>query len=123
MSSDMKLLPKSSLSAQLNHNEHNMGATLLQCIIIAMHYCNASAIHPVVRSNSQLPSTSLHMGTTIAQTFCDLCIIFFVSYLSGNFIYDFFLGHQLNPRWGKFDFKFFFESRPGLIGWVSSNTM
>ena len=28
------------------------------------------------------------------------------------------MGHQLNPRWGKFDFKFFFEVRPGLIGWV-----
>lgn len=40
---------------------------------------------------------------------------------TGNFIYDFFLGHQLNPRWGKFDFKFFFESRPGLIGWVMIN--
>ena len=38
---------------------------------------------------------------------------------TGNVIYDFFMGHQLNPRWGKFDFKFFFEVRPGLIGWVS----
>lgn len=38
--------------------------------------------------------------------------------MPGNVIYDFFMGHQLNPRWGKFDFKFFFEVRPGLIGWV-----
>ena len=93
-----------------------MGATLLQCISIPLSG---------EKQYSQLPSASLHMGTTIrtiAQTFCDLCVIFFSS-LSGNFIYDFFLGHQLNPRWGKFDFKFFFESRPGLIGWVSSNTM
>lgn len=37
---------------------------------------------------------------------------------TGNVIYDFFMGHQLNPRLGKFDFKFFFEVRPGLIGWV-----
>jgi protein-S-isoprenylcysteine O-methyltransferase Ste14 len=31
---------------------------------------------------------------------------------------DFFLGVKLNPRWRGFDFKFFFESRPGLMGWV-----
>lgn len=40
---------------------------------------------------------------------------------TGNVVYDFFMGHQLNPRWGKFDFKFFFEVRPGLIGWVMIN--
>jgi protein-S-isoprenylcysteine O-methyltransferase Ste14 len=31
---------------------------------------------------------------------------------------DYLLGTALNPRLGGFDFKFFFESRPGLIGWV-----
>lgn len=36
----------------------------------------------------------------------------------GNFIYDFFLGRELNPRLGSFDFKYFCELRPGLIGWV-----
>ncbi|XP_068730271.1 delta(14)-sterol reductase LBR-like isoform X1 [Montipora capricornis] len=40
---------------------------------------------------------------------------------TGNIIYDFFMGHQLNPRWGKFDFKLFFEIRAGLIGWVMIN--
>ncbi|XP_033103942.1 delta(14)-sterol reductase TM7SF2-like [Anneissia japonica] len=33
-------------------------------------------------------------------------------------IYDFFIGHELNPRIGSFDLKFFCELRPGLIGWV-----
>ncbi|XP_022081508.1 delta(14)-sterol reductase-like [Acanthaster planci] len=37
---------------------------------------------------------------------------------SGNVVYDFFMGHELNPRIGRFDFKFFCELRPGLIGWV-----
>jgi len=36
---------------------------------------------------------------------------------SGNAIYDFFLGRELNPRLGDFDLKFFCELRPGLIGW------
>ena len=40
---------------------------------------------------------------------------------SGYFIYDFFMGHELNPRIGSFDLKFFCEMRPGLIGWVMIN--
>lgn len=38
---------------------------------------------------------------------------------AGYFIYDFFTGHELNPRIGSFDLKYFCELRPGLIGWVS----
>ncbi|KAJ6666839.1 hypothetical protein lerEdw1_018841 [Lerista edwardsae] len=40
---------------------------------------------------------------------------------SGNIIYDFFMGRELNPRIGNFDLKFFCELRPGLIGWVVVN--
>ncbi|NWX40574.1 LBR protein, partial [Steatornis caripensis] len=40
---------------------------------------------------------------------------------SGYFVYDFFTGHELNPRIGNFDLKFFCELRPGLIGWVVIN--
>ncbi|KAK2496601.1 hypothetical protein MC885_004289 [Smutsia gigantea] len=40
---------------------------------------------------------------------------------SGNPIYDFFLGRELNPRVCSFDFKYFCELRPGLIGWVLIN--
>ncbi|XP_041353367.1 delta(14)-sterol reductase TM7SF2-like [Gigantopelta aegis] len=40
---------------------------------------------------------------------------------TGNVIYDFFVGHELNPRINNFDLKFFFEMRPGLIGWVMIN--
>uniref|UniRef100_A0A0B7B1M0 Delta(14)-sterol reductase n=2 Tax=Arion vulgaris TaxID=1028688 RepID=A0A0B7B1M0_9EUPU len=37
---------------------------------------------------------------------------------TGNIIYDFFIGRELNPRIGPLDLKFFCELRPGLIGWV-----
>ncbi|KAI8803142.1 ergosterol biosynthesis ERG4/ERG24 [Cladochytrium replicatum] len=44
---------------------------------------------------------------------------------SGYFIYDFFMGRELNPRWTFgvcaepwFDVKYFCELRPGLMGWV-----
>lgn len=40
---------------------------------------------------------------------------------SGNPIYDFFIGRELNPRIGAFDLKYFCELRPGLIGWVVIN--
>lgn len=40
---------------------------------------------------------------------------------SGNPIYDFFMGRELNPRWGSFDWKEFCELRPGLIGWLLLN--
>ncbi|XP_004713579.3 delta(14)-sterol reductase TM7SF2 isoform X2 [Echinops telfairi] len=40
---------------------------------------------------------------------------------SGNPIYDFFMGRELNPRICFLDLKYFFELRPGLIGWVLIN--
>ncbi|RKP08981.1 ergosterol biosynthesis ERG4/ERG24 family-domain-containing protein [Thamnocephalis sphaerospora] len=40
---------------------------------------------------------------------------------SGNPLYDFFIGRELNPRIGSFDFKYFIELRPGLIGWQVLN--
>jgi len=43
--------------------------------------------------------------------------------ISGNVIYDFFIGRELNPRslGGSFDWKEFCELRPGLIGWALLN--
>eukprot|EP00466_Bigelowiella_natans_P018743 jgi/Bigna1/91573/estExt_fgenesh1_pg.C_1070034 len=40
---------------------------------------------------------------------------------SGIWIYDFFMGHELNPRIGNLDLKQFCELRPGLIGWAVIN--
>jgi delta14-sterol reductase len=40
---------------------------------------------------------------------------------SGNAVYDFFIGRELNPRIGSFDLKVFCELRPGLIGWAVLN--
>ncbi|XP_053193119.1 delta(14)-sterol reductase LBR [Scomber japonicus] len=40
---------------------------------------------------------------------------------SGNLMYDFFKGRELNPRIKNFDLKFFCEMRPGLIGWCLIN--
>ncbi|KAF9915376.1 erg24, C-14 sterol reductase [Lobosporangium transversale] len=45
---------------------------------------------------------------------------------TGNMIYDFVLGRELNPRFSAspdstFDIKHFIELRPGLIGWIILN--
>ncbi|KAG5843447.1 hypothetical protein ANANG_G00151040 [Anguilla anguilla] len=40
---------------------------------------------------------------------------------TGNPLYDFFMGRELNPRIGRFDLKYFCELRPGLMGWVVIN--
>eukprot|EP01062_Namystynia_karyoxenos_P023306 TRINITY_DN19002_c0_g1_i1.p1 TRINITY_DN19002_c0_g1~~TRINITY_DN19002_c0_g1_i1.p1 ORF type:complete len:471 (+),score=143.81 TRINITY_DN19002_c0_g1_i1:98-1510(+) len=40
---------------------------------------------------------------------------------TGNPVYDFFIGRELNPRIGSFDLKEFCELRPGLIGWAVLN--
>ncbi len=36
---------------------------------------------------------------------------------SGNVVYDFYMGTVLNPRFGLFDLKFFFESHIGMGSW------
>ena len=40
---------------------------------------------------------------------------------TGYFLYDFFIGRELNPRIGSLDLKEFCELRPGLIGWFVIN--
>jgi len=39
----------------------------------------------------------------------------------GSFFYDLLMGVEFNPRFGNFDFKLFFNGRPGIIGWVIIN--
>ncbi|KEY66565.1 hypothetical protein S7711_09411 [Stachybotrys chartarum IBT 7711] len=46
--------------------------------------------------------------------------------ISGNMLYDWFIGRELNPRvtlpWiGEIDLKEFLELRPGMLGWVVMN--
>ncbi|KAG5494788.1 hypothetical protein JIQ42_02403 [Leishmania sp. Namibia] len=40
---------------------------------------------------------------------------------SGNALYDFWIGRELNPRTGPLDWKMMCELRPGLIGWSIIN--
>ena len=40
---------------------------------------------------------------------------------SGSKFYDFFMGIEHNPRIGAFDFKLFFNGRPGIVAWTLIN--
>lgn len=40
---------------------------------------------------------------------------------SGNFLFDWFIGRELNPRIGSWDIKLFCELRPGLLLWLLLN--
>lgn len=44
------------------------------------------------------------------------------SKFTGNVFYDFMMGIEFNPRIGKwFDFKLFFNGRPGIVAWTLIN--
>eukprot|EP01121_Diplochlamys_sp_Union-15-3_P017616 TRINITY_DN6239_c0_g1_i1.p1 TRINITY_DN6239_c0_g1~~TRINITY_DN6239_c0_g1_i1.p1 ORF type:complete len:463 (-),score=42.21 TRINITY_DN6239_c0_g1_i1:22-1410(-) len=40
---------------------------------------------------------------------------------SGSLIYDYFMGVEMNPRIGGFDFKLFHNGRPGIVAWTLIN--
>jgi hypothetical protein len=40
---------------------------------------------------------------------------------TGQALYRYVVGSALDPRIGRFDFKFFCEGRPGLTGWIAIN--
>jgi len=71
---------------------------------------------------------------SVITVFCFLFSLFLYFYgkstrgqpgrVTGDFFVDYFMGTSLNPRVPPvtgFDFKFFCESRPGLIGWIVIN--
>lgn len=51
------------------------------------------------------------------------CLFFtFLSKFTGNFFYNYMMGVEFNPRIGKwFDFKLFFNGRPGIVAWTLIN--
>ncbi len=40
---------------------------------------------------------------------------------SGSWLYDFYMGVELNPRVGPIDLKLFFNGRPGIVAWTLIN--
>eukprot|EP01012_Entosiphon_sulcatum_P034276 TRINITY_DN4344_c0_g1_i1.p1 TRINITY_DN4344_c0_g1~~TRINITY_DN4344_c0_g1_i1.p1 ORF type:complete len:435 (-),score=53.89 TRINITY_DN4344_c0_g1_i1:382-1686(-) len=97
--------------------------TLLGCL--ALHFIGVlplTEIHdlylPLAAASvafSFLLSTFLYVSSFIGQR------VLAVGGNTGNVVYDFFIGRELNPRVGPLDLKEFCELRPGLIGWTVIN--
>ncbi|XP_067841341.1 delta(14)-sterol reductase LBR [Heptranchias perlo] len=99
------LLCAAALGAAL-YNEVNLSYiydNLLQLAISAMVFSLLLSAYLYVRS-WRVPADELAPGGN-----------------SGSFVYDFFIGRELNPRIRNFDLKYFCELRPGLMGWVVIN--
>ncbi|KAF3910189.1 hypothetical protein ABW21_db0201210 [Orbilia brochopaga] len=75
----------------------------------------------------------LHLLTAAnVIAFCLACAVYAASFRSskpllaaggnsGNHIYDWFIGRELNPRIGNLDIKLFCELHPGMMGWAVLN--
>ncbi|XP_060703949.1 delta(14)-sterol reductase LBR isoform X1 [Hemiscyllium ocellatum] len=99
------VLCAAALGAAL-YNEVNLSyiySNLLQLAISAMVFSVVLSIYLYVRS-WRVPADEIAEGGN-----------------SGSFIYDYFIGRELNPRIRNFDLKFFCELRPGLMGWAVIN--
>jgi Delta14-sterol reductase len=65
---------------------------------------------------------------SLAMSLAQACYVYALSFAggkmlalggnSGNVLYDWFIGRELNPSIGSFDIKSFNELRPGLILWA-----
>ena len=101
----------------------SLGISLL--IVAALHFSGA---YPLWRIHDQFGAL---MSVAILFAFVlSTCMYFYGKRtdpykLSGNVIHDFWMGTGHNPRWPDavrgFDFKFFCEAKPGLIGWMVIN--
>jgi protein-S-isoprenylcysteine O-methyltransferase Ste14 len=66
------------------------------------------------------------LAVSIAFAFAFSVFLYFYGFTStrreqrtGNVVYDFFMGTALNPRFGRFDLKLFFESKIGMTTWLA----
>ncbi|SCU65279.1 C-14 sterol reductase, putative [Trypanosoma equiperdum] len=100
--------------------------TLVHAILGSMHY--ADVIRLAWLADMFMP---LMVAAIIISVFMSI-VLYVASFRSsqvsfspggntGNYLYDFWVGRELNPRTGSLDWKFMCELRPGLIGWSVLN--
>ncbi|CEI90830.1 hypothetical protein RMCBS344292_05140 [Rhizopus microsporus] len=95
-----------------------------QVFMIYCGYVAALALFYIILPGDNVPGTVLRDGTRLKYklngSFGSNKLLA-LGGNTGNPIYDFMIGRELNPRIGSFDIKFFTELRPGLIGWLVIN--
>ena len=92
-------------------------ALLQYCGIISLSYCYKNYVQLATAAMlvSYLLSAGLYAASFRPQAMLAL------GGNTGNHVYDFYIGRELNPRIFNFDLKEFCELRPGLIGWMLLN--
>jgi len=87
-------------------------------LICVLHYTGVFRITELYDNFGSLLTVASLFATALAACCYFGAKIYHVEErMSGNFIYDFFMGAVLNPRVGHFDIKFFVEIRPGIMLW------
>ncbi|RDD42549.1 Lamin-B receptor [Trichoplax sp. H2] len=112
--------------SRLAYNMNGLPAFLLSCVGLAVCYHkNLLPLTFVYDRFIQLAFASWFFSLVLSIYLFTTAIAKGTGYSqpgnSGNVIYDFFMGRELNPRIGNLDLKVFFEMRPGLIGWIMIN--
>lgn len=97
----------------------------LLSLVVTLGLLGALYATGAIRGVSVLDELGRLLTTAIAAAFLLSGFLFWVGHRSmreerqsGLFIYDYFMGTALNPRLGKFDLKFFFESKIGMTTWL-----
>ncbi|XP_048968429.1 delta(14)-sterol reductase LBR isoform X2 [Canis lupus dingo] len=110
---------------RLKYRLNGFYAFLLTCVAVGAALCRGVELHYVYRHFLPLAlaaaTFAMALSTYLAVRAAWAPPAALAPASSGNAIYDFFIGRELNPRIGTFDLKYFCELRPGLIGWVVVN--
>jgi hypothetical protein len=102
-------------------------ATLLVTAVAYVFLVSAGLVSPTYVYDNFVPL----LGAVVAFAAAVTVALYLKSFARGAVLadegntgypwYDAFMGRELNPRVGGLDLKYFFELRPGLIGWVLMN--
>uniref|UniRef100_A0A8P0NYW1 Delta(14)-sterol reductase n=1 Tax=Canis lupus familiaris TaxID=9615 RepID=A0A8P0NYW1_CANLF len=110
---------------RLKYRLNGFYAFLLTCVAVGAALCRGVELHYVYHHFLPLAlaaaTFAMALSTYLAVRAAWAPPAALAPASSGNAIYDFFIGRELNPRIGTFDLKYFCELRPGLIGWVVVN--
>uniref|UniRef100_A0A8C0YY47 Delta(14)-sterol reductase LBR n=1 Tax=Canis lupus familiaris TaxID=9615 RepID=A0A8C0YY47_CANLF len=106
---------------RLKYRLNGFYAFLLTCVAVGAALCRGVELHYVYHHFLPLAlaaaTFAMALSTYLAVRAAWAPPAALAPASSGNAIYDFFIGRELNPRIGTFDLKYFCELRPGLIGW------
>lgn len=82
-------------------------------VVLTLHFTNLFKLYTIVDSIGPIMTCAIISGFTFSIILYLWTLFISGDYhrMTGNHLYDFFMGAPLNPRWGILDLKMFFEVR------------